>query len=189
MNNFKKIISLALITTQIGCANRVVHSSLSNAQFDPNYSYTIKTNQNVTFPNVPGATLQNQPDRVYITQNNQTKYLLHNQITGIDGESYQTIGSHAGDGALIGGLSGGVLGGVLFGLMPSDGDCYDGEDECAFNNFLGVILGSALGIASGGLVGAGIGAAIPKKSQIQITPTFSPSSNQVGAGGNVSVRF
>lgn len=187
MNKIKKTIAILLIGSQIGCANQVMHSSLSNAQFDPSYTYKIHTNQNIDI-DAPGGTMQNLPDRLYLNQNGQTKYLLHSQVTSIEGESYRNDGNYALEGAGVGAMTGGLLGVISIVAAASSDGCYDSSD-CASSEILGGLLGAAIGVIAGGGIGMAIGTAIPKKNQIQITPTFSSSSNNMGAGANVSVRF
>jgi len=168
----KKTISilmvLILLSSQIGCGNKVLTTPLSQAQFDSNYTYNIHAVQNTELPNVPGSNIQNLPDRIHITQNNQTKYLLHSQIQSIDGESYQNFGTKALEGMAIGGGAGAILGGITFYAISVNSEC---EDDCEFMDLMSLVLGIPIGATVGGLTGLAIGSTIPKKQKIQITGT------------------
>lgn len=192
-NEIQKLISktmvAVLISSQLGCGNKVLTTPLNRAQFDSNYQYSIHAVENTELPNVPGANIQNLPDRIHITQNNQTKYLLHEQIKSIDGESYQAVGSKTLEGMAWGALVGAPTGAVTFYAITAAEECNDGSDECAFNNLMGGVFGLLIGSVGGGLIGAGIGAAIPQKQKIQITPTFAPTSNGISGGANLQVNF
>ena len=61
-------------------------------------------------------------------------------------------------GVLVGGISGAVIGGVYLGLLVS-ATC---ESDCDNIGVEGALVGGGLGLVAGGLVGAGIGALIPK---------------------------
>lgn len=189
----KKIISNTLILTilfsQIGCGNKVLTTPLNRAQFDSNYTYNIHATQNTELPNVPGASIQNLPDRLHITQNNQTKYLLHNQIQSIDGESNQAINTHALSGLGIGAGAGAIIGAALNASAGYNNDCAgdEGEDFCGRGIY--AIFGSILGAVGGGVLGLGVGALIPQKQKVQIVPILEPSTNGVSGGANIGIKF
>jgi hypothetical protein len=178
-----------LFISQIGCANKVLTTPLNRAQFDPNYTYNIHAAQNTELPSVPGASIQNLPDRIHITQNNQTKYLLHNQIQSIDGESNQAINTHALRGLGIGAGAGAIIGAALNASAGYNNDCAgdEGEDFCGRGIY--AIFGSILGAVGGGVLGLGVGAMIPQKQKVQIIPYFSPTAQNVSGGANVQVNF
>jgi hypothetical protein len=176
----QKTISLVAAAALIGCGNKIPPTPLNHANFDSNYTYNIHAIQNTEVANVRGSDIQNLPDRIHITQNNQTKYLLHNQIQSIDGESIQPNGTYALLGFGIGAAAGGTVGVALLISELSSPDknpdsLCDGDHAC---NLLaataaGVILG---GIA--GLVGLGIGAMIPKKTENSNHPNPLPKQTR-----------
>jgi len=171
----KKTISISmvliLLSSQIGCGNKVLTTPLSQAQFDSNYTYNIHAVQNTELPNVSGSNIQNHPDRIHITQNGQTKYLMHNQIQSIDGTSHYKSGSHAVEGMLIGATVAGLGTGAATLAFSSSEECFDGADECAFGNFMSGLGGFIIGGIVGGVLGAGIGAAVPKAQKVEIVGT------------------
>lgn len=177
------------ISAQIGCGNKVLTTPLNRAQFDSSYTYNIHAAQNTELPSVPGASIQNLPDRIHITQNNQTKYLLHNQVHAIDGVSNYQQGSHAIEGMLMGATVLGVATGAATIGFASTDECYDGGDECGFSMFMSGLGGFIVGGIVGGVVGAGIGSMVPKNQKIQIIPYFSPTAQNVSGGANVQVNF
>ncbi len=189
----KKIISNTLILTtilsQIACGNKVITTPLNRAQFDSSYTYNIHAAQNTELPSVPGASIQNLPDRIHITQNNQTKYLLHNQVQSIDGTSNQAINTHALSGLGIGAGAGAIIGAALNASAGYNTDCAgdEGEDFCGRGIY--AIFGSILGAVGGGVLGLGVGALIPQKQKAQITPYVSPTSQGVSGGANIGMKF
>lgn len=178
-----------LCSSQIACGNKIPSASLNDAKFDSAYSYKIKTTHAGELNNLNGAQIQNLPDRLHITQNNETKFLLHNQVQTIEGTSNQSNGTHILEGMGIGAGVGALVGSVLFSTVIYNNDCYldAGEDFCSRELYaLGGVLFGALG---GGVLGLGIGAAMPKKQKVLITPTLAPSPNGVSGGVNVQVNF
>jgi hypothetical protein len=187
----KKLISMiavfGLVTSQIGCAGKVtkISAPLDQLKFDSNYFYMLKTNQNLDLKDVPGNQIQNYPDRIHITQNNETKYLMHSQIQSIDGECNQKAGTYIFEGMAIGAISGGVPL-ALYSSLPCEG-C-EGHESASFK--VETVYGFILGALIGGLFGSGIGALIPKHDKIQITPMVSPTAQGgLDAGLNVGVKF
>ncbi len=178
-----------MIVTQVACGNKVLTTPLNRAQFDSNYTYNIHATQNTELPSVAGASIQNLPDRIHITQNNQTKYLLHNQIQSIDGTSNQAINTHALSGLGIGAGAGAIIGAALNASAGYNYDCAGegGEDFCSREFY--AIFGSIFGAVGGGLVGLGIGALIPQKQKVQIVPYLSPTAQSVSGGANLAVGF
>jgi hypothetical protein len=187
----KAIVTLnVLLVSQIACGSKVLTTPLNRAQFDSNYTYDIHAVQNTKLPNISGSNIQNFGDRIHITQNNQTKYLLHNQIQSIDGESIQNVGTNALKGMGIGAAVGGTLGLGVMGLAlstPSDSDDFcEGSQEC--NLYIGSFIG--LGLTTlGGLIGLGVGSMTPAKQKVQITPYISPTAQGVSGGANIGMKF
>ncbi|MEZ4846435.1 MAG: hypothetical protein R2877_05685 [Bdellovibrionota bacterium] len=193
INLFQKTISMILIglvfISHTGCGNKVLTTPLNRAQFSSDYSYNIKTTQGGELPNLNGSQIENLPDRLHITQNNETKFLLHNQVQTIEGTSNQSNGTHILEGMGIGLGAGALVGSILFSTVIYNNDCFldEGEDFCSRELYaLGGILFGALG---GGVLGLGTGAAIPKKQKIHIIPIITPTSTSVGGGANVQIKF
>lgn len=172
-----------MLASQIGCGNKVLVTPVDRAQFNPEFNYTIKTTQNTELKDIPGSNIQNLPDRLHITQNNETKYLLHNQVCLIDGESFQRSGSYILEGMGVGGLLGVTFGLVYTGYASSHGDFYDDYDPIDYP-----LMGALFGFL-GFLGGSAIGLMIPKTTKVQITPTVIPSTQNVGGGVNVGAGF
>ena len=73
----------------------------------------------------------------------------------------------AGKGALIGGLVGAVVGGVFGATSFTDGVSCDGTAECAASTRIGnALVGGLIVGGSAALVGAGVGALIPRWKRI-----------------------
>lgn len=190
-NTIQKVFSYILVVTmfsaQIGCGNKILSTPIHRAQFDQNYTYNIHTVQNTEIENIPGENIQNLSDRIHITQNEKTKYLLHSQINSINGESKQAVSTHALNGLAYGALIGGISMAVVFNAVP----CLfcDEEGDYQLDFFGNVSTGLILGGILGGITGLGIGALIPQKQKIQITPVISSTSQGISTGANVQVRF
>ena len=156
-----------ILISHVGCGNKILVTPIDRARFDQNYSYTINTNQNLVLNDIPGSQIQNYSDRIHITQNNETKYLLHSQVSTIEGSSNQSNGTYIYEGFTLGALGGGILtAGIIFG-STAGGEC--SGDDCELMPIFSSLIGLGIGGLIFGLIGMGIGAATPKKSNVLFT--------------------
>jgi hypothetical protein len=187
----KSILILAIIhlLTQIGCAAAPKRLSvpLDRAPFEKEYTYSIELKDGRKISNIPGDRMEAQEGRLIVQSGSEERTVAEEQIHQVHGESKRQ-GSYVWPGFGIGAGVGALTLGLGFAL----GAKCTGGDEC--DPILGskaadILLMGFSGGLLGGLIGLGIGYAIPKKSKVTIVPTVSHTSSEIQAGVGLSLPF
>lgn len=144
-------------------------------QFDPGYRYKIYFKDSKKPLQVNGSQLKKDESGLSIESAEGSTHLDDQDILKIKGRTQRPQGSHVLKGALYGGITGTALGLIPAVAFWSD-DCSTSGDygDCKGLKQAGSIF-LVGGIASGVLIGAGIGALVPKYHKVQIMPTFQPA--------------
>lgn len=194
---YKKIISFFLIVT---CLHLIVvfgmakeshasdtkYKTYSGDSFEPEFYYLKKHDGRYK---VRGTDIERRGNIISIKTRNGTLESVHRiqdikQITVVGRKK----GSYALPGLGIGALAGGLVGGLGVGLS---GDCSNAGDvgDCKGMHTLGTILISAGGAVIGGLIGLGVGSAIPKRPKVKISPMVVPEAKQTQIGVGLTTSF
>ncbi len=188
----KKIVTLmvtiAIVTSQIGCAGKVTKISvpLDQVKFEKNYKYKVVLKSGEQTKIVNNEQVQISQNQLKLGKNPNMQLVPSEKINRIVGQSTVKNGSNALLGMTVGAA---ILGVGTFGLAQ-EGKCKnDNHSSDACLDEVGMIGVTAVGAGLGALFGLGIGALIPKYDKVQITPIVSPSTSGVDAGVNVGVKF
>lgn len=183
------LMVIIFLCTQFGCAaapHRQISQPLAHTRFKPSKIYLIKLHSHKTEFKVKGSQLAIQNDQLLIRSQDNTKvmaYPAHN-VERISSRSDERVGSHWLSGLGIGAAAGLAVG-AGFGAwgLSHGGHDDDGVGKAiALSSFIG-------GPIVGGLIGMGIGFAIPKKAKVSITPTISRNANETAAGIGLTMPF
>lgn len=196
---FKKTIALltTIITlTQIGCARIPTQqvSSLDQVQFHNDYTYLIQLKTGEHIANVSSNQMSSNKNNFFLTSKKKQETIQSEEISSIIGTSNFRKGNNIGQGALIGSVTLGTLG-ALFGFAIAkglnDSLCEDGDCNASPGAYFYVAgLFGAMGLGVGAILGAGIGALIPKHEQVKIVPIVSQSKTAgTTTGGLLQVNF
>lgn len=156
-------------------------------RFDSGYHYKIYLKDSKKPLYVEGRQLKKDTSGLTIESAEGTSHIDDQDIVRIKGKSNQAEGRQVLKGALYGAATGATL-----GLIPAvaiwTNDCQNSGDvgDCkVLKGFGGIFLGG--GIAAGTLIGAGIGALVPKYHKVQIMPSFQPT--QAKESARVGLQF
>ncbi len=189
------VVTLGLVTSQMACASKFqkISAPLDQVDLPENYNYTIMLKSQEKIQNLRREEIDNSHPDVIIKTASNSRSLMSHDVEYVYGRSKVRNGSQALNLAIVGaGIVGPPV--LLFALWAKefgDGMC-EGQPSCLDNRSIVVQNPWLTGIvaASGGaLIGAGIGALIPKYNKILITPIVSPTARGVDAGVNVGVKF
>ncbi len=158
-------------------------------KFDPGYRYKIYFKNSKKTLQVNGSQLTKDESGLSIESAEGITHFDNQDVLKIKGRTQKPQGSQVLKGALYGGITGTALGLIPAVAFWSD-DCSSSGDygDCKGLKQAGSIFLIG-GIASGILVGAGIGALVPKYHKVQIVPTFQPSQGSTRVGLQLSSNF
>ena len=189
-NPFNKILIIPIIATLI-CPSVTMAQSAETAdnqsipRFEPSRKYTFDLKDSKPSIRVKGSSIQMEGNKFIIQDPREDK------VQEIPIESIQMIREKNGSYALLGAGIGAASGGALAATIALTGSCSGDSDpgDCESINDLAIAIGIPSGVVLGGLLGLGIGSAIPKEKKISISPIISPVSKNQIYGLGVTKQF